>query len=921
MKKLIIAILFLAASVFAQAQIKGYTVRGTISVTADSLLVFNGDTLKGTTQIALTDTLVVTADYLAAQLAASGMDSLYFNPNSGYISAYNNGAFIDSASIDDRYLLLSAFGDSLSVHFLTELDSTGFTLGASQVTDFQSSVEAYSINEETLFIGDSANIVHWGDTVSDIATKYDIDTIARFSGDYGDLDNIPATFAPAVHGNEAHTDTYISVELDGDPTNELQDLTPYVQYTDSGTVFPTVYQLDTAKANIRGEIPDTSGLWHLNRSVLDLIESAYLDADSIKLAGIEAGATGDQTGSEIEGLLDTELANTDWKKAIGIVAGTVAAGDDSRFHDSVTVSGEDYAAIAGNQNIVFSEVDTSNINTANFISLIEANSGSASNTENVTQTAHGLSVGDWIKHDGVSYSLAQADAAANAGVIGVVSDSVDADNFTYQFAGVYSGGTWTLGANYFLSVDNAGVAETGITYVSGNIRVFVGTGVAGGLLLEIDVGTEIAAVNPSVDSLIAGDLVDLNQGSGDVTVSVDLSELVGDETAALTDSIPWIDASTGQKKMLLSTLKTLVADGTGTDDQTAAEVSIADAGGIITATDVEGALQENRTAINLNTAKVTNATHTGDATGATALTVVALNGTNLAALGTGLIKNTTSTGIPSIVTDNSSNWNTAYTDRLKWDGGATDLVAATGRTSLGATTVGGNLFTLTNPSAITFLRVNADNTVTAQSAADFKTSLSLNSVENTAISTWAGSANITTLGTVTSGTIGASSVLGGVTMTLGSDADGDIYYRSSNVLTRLAKGTATQVLTMNAGATAPAWSTVSQDNHTTQTLTVGTDTLDWVSGADGYINELSGNATVKVHNVPDGKSGTILVIRDATNTETFTVNVYSDAGSTELTQKIIGANNAITGTASKSSTITYKRFGTNVTLVYGHEYE
>lgn len=28
------------------------------------------------------------------------------------------------------------------------------------------------------------------------------------------------------------------------------------------------------------------------------------------------------------------------------------------------------------------------------------------------------------------------------------------------------------------------------------------------------------------------------------------------------------------------------------------------------------------------------------------------------------------------------NWDTAYTDRLKWDGGATGLVAATGRTSL-----------------------------------------------------------------------------------------------------------------------------------------------------------------------------------------------------------------------------------------------
>lgn len=45
-----------------------------------------------------------------------------------------------------------------------------------------------------------------------------------------------------------------------------------------------------------------------------------------------------------------------------------------------------------------------------------------------------------------------------------------------------------------------------------------------------------------------------------------------------------------------------------------------------------------------------NATHTGDATGSSALTVVAINNTNLAALATGLLKNTTSTGVPSIAT-------------------------------------------------------------------------------------------------------------------------------------------------------------------------------------------------------------------------------------------------------------------------------
>lgn len=89
--------------------------------------------------------------------------------------------------------------------------------------------------------------------------------------------------------------------------------------------------------------------------------------------------------------------------------------------------------------------------------------------------------------------------------------------------------------------------------------------------------------------------------------------------------------------------------------------------------------------------------------------------------------------------------------------------------------------------------------------ADVKTDLSLNNVENTALSTWAGTSNITTLGTVTSGTLSTGAVLADVTMTLGSDADGDVYYRSSNKLTRLAKGTAAQVLTMNAGATAPEW--------------------------------------------------------------------------------------------------------------------
>ncbi len=101
------------------------------------------------------------------------------------------------------------------------------------------------------------------------------------------------------------------------------------------------------------------------------------------------------------------------------------------------------------------------------------------------------------------------------------------------------------------------------------------------------------------------------------------------------------------------------------------------------------------------------------------------NEVNLGALGTGLLKGTVSGSISTIssITDSSTNWDTAYTERHQWDGGATNLVAATGRTSLGATTVGTAIFTVTNPSAIRFLKVNADNSVTLEDASTFRTDI------------------------------------------------------------------------------------------------------------------------------------------------------------------------------------------------------
>jgi hypothetical protein len=61
--------------------------------------------------------------------------------------------------------------------------------------------------------------------------------------------------------------------------------------------------------------------------------------------------------------------------------------------------------------------------------------------------------------------------------------------------------------------------------------------------------------------------------------------------------------------------------------------------------------------------------------------------------------------------------------RINADNTVTALNAAATRTAVGATTVGDSFFTLPNPSALTFPQINANNTVTALSAEEFRTAI------------------------------------------------------------------------------------------------------------------------------------------------------------------------------------------------------
>ena len=143
----------------------------------------------------------------------------------------------------------------------------------------------------------------------------------------------------------------------------------------------------------------------------------------------------------------------------------------------------------------------------------------------------------------------------------------------------------------------------------------------------------------------------------------------------------------------------------------------------------------------------------------------------LGALGTGIVKNTTTTGVLSIAI-------------------AADFPTLNQNTT-------GSAATLTTPRNINGVAFDGSANITVTAAAGTLTGTTLNATVVTS--------SLTTVGALASGSLTTGFVVGGVTITLGSDANYDMYYRnSSGVLTRLANGTTGDVLKATTGA-APSW--------------------------------------------------------------------------------------------------------------------
>ena len=155
-------------------------------------------------------------------------------------------------------------------------------------------------------------------------------------------------------------------------------------------------------------------------------------------------------------------------------------------------------------------------------------------------------------------------------------------------------------------------------------------------------------------------------------------------------------------------------------------------------------------------------------------------------------------------------------------GGTGGNTASTGRTGLGATIVGANLFTLTDPSAITFPRFNADNTVSALTDVNFRTAIGAGTVTSvggtgtvnglTLTGTVTGSGNLT-LG----GTLSVDLSTGTVTGTLPVGRGGT----GAPTLTGVVIGTGTTAFTTKTNPSGAFVGDTDTQNLTNKTLTTG----------------------------------------------------------------------------------------------------
>lgn len=128
--------------------------------------------------------------------------------------------------------------------------------------------------------------------------------------------------------------------------------------------------------------------------------------------------------------------------------------------------------------------------------------------------------------------------------------------------------------------------------------------------------------------------------------------------------------------------------------------------------------------------------------------------------------------------------------------------------------------------------------------------------------------------TLTSPTINTPTIttptISSPTINVGSDAQGDVYYRnSSGVFTRLAPGTNGQYLKTQGAAADPIWADITSSTSRYQLTDAATIDINWANGAHQYVT-LGGNRTFTFTGGVAGGKYILEIIQDGTGSRTVT---------------------------------------------------